>query len=145
MASATVAACRTAPAASSCTTSALPPSTRHTARRRPTVVSGSYVTLSSSTRRTVPPAGADRLYEPHAPSVSPGSQIRHHIQRTRCVSPYSASMSEESGKFTYPAARRLELTEDVLGYQVSDAYRWLEDSSSAERDGWLRAQAELFA
>ena len=36
----------------SCTTPAFSPSTRHTARCRPTVVSGSYVTLSSSTRRT---------------------------------------------------------------------------------------------
>ena len=41
-----------APSASSCTTSAFSPSTRHTARRRPTVVNGSYVTLSSKTRRT---------------------------------------------------------------------------------------------
>src|SRR6516162_1428596 len=45
-----------APSESACTTSALSPSTRHTARRRPTVVSGSYVTLSSNTRRTPPPA-----------------------------------------------------------------------------------------
>src|SRR5215470_1458998 len=44
-----------APSESSCTTSAFSPSTRHTARRRPTVVRGSYVTLSSSTRRTPPP------------------------------------------------------------------------------------------
>src|SRR6516225_11782037 len=44
-----------APSESSCTTSALSPSTRHTARRRPTVVRGSYVTLSSNTRRTPPP------------------------------------------------------------------------------------------
>src|SRR5215469_16717477 len=44
------------PPTSSCTTSAFSPSTRHTARRRPTVVRGSYVTLSSNTRRTPPPA-----------------------------------------------------------------------------------------
>src|SRR5215467_4483397 len=43
------------PPASSWTTSAFSPSTRHTARRRPTVVRGSYVTLSSNTRRTPPP------------------------------------------------------------------------------------------
>jgi prolyl oligopeptidase len=50
-----------------------------------------------------------------------------------------------SGKYVYPEARRLDLTEDVLGHQVSDPYRWLEDGSSAERAGWLRAQAGLFA
>ena len=53
-------------------------------------------------------------------------------------------MDEDSGKYIYPEARRLELTEDVLGNQVSDPYRWLEDGSNAERPGWLRAQAELF-
>jgi prolyl oligopeptidase len=44
----------------------------------------------------------------------------------------------------YPQARRLDLTEDILGHQVSDPYRWLEDGTSAERAGWLGAQAELF-
>ena len=44
----------------------------------------------------------------------------------------------------YPPARRLDLTEDVLGYQVSDPYRWLEDGTSAERAQWLAAQAGLF-
>ena len=44
----------------------------------------------------------------------------------------------------YPPARRLDLTEDVLGYQVSDPYRWLEDDTSGERAGWLAAQADLF-
>ena len=44
----------------------------------------------------------------------------------------------------YPQARRLELTEDIGGHQVSDPYRWLEDDASDERAGWLAAQAELF-
>ena len=48
-------------------------------------------------------------------------------------------------EFGYPRARRLDLTEDVLGYQVSDPYRWLEDASSGERAEWLREQADLFA
>ncbi len=43
----------------------------------------------------------------------------------------------------YPPARRLELTEDIGGHQVSDPYRWLEDTGD-ERDAWLAAQAELF-
>jgi prolyl oligopeptidase len=46
-------------------------------------------------------------------------------------------------EFKYPAARRLDLTEDILGYQVSDPYRWLEDDSG-ERAAWLAAQADLF-
>jgi prolyl oligopeptidase len=47
-------------------------------------------------------------------------------------------------EFRYPQARRLDLTEDILGYRVSDPYRWLEDASSAERADWLREQAELY-
>jgi prolyl oligopeptidase len=47
-------------------------------------------------------------------------------------------------EFKYPPARRLDLTEDIGGHQVSDPYRWLEDDTSAERAGWLSAQADLF-
>src|SRR5690348_10460056 len=45
----------------------------------------------------------------------------------------------------YPAAARLDLTEDIGGHQISDPYRWLEDDEGTERGGWLAAQAELFA
>jgi len=48
-------------------------------------------------------------------------------------------------EFRYPEASRLDLTEDILGHRVSDPYRWLEDDTSAERAGWLAAQADLFA
>ena len=44
----------------------------------------------------------------------------------------------------YPAAGRLDLTEDIGGYRVSDPYRWLEDAASDERASWLAAQADLF-
>jgi prolyl oligopeptidase len=44
----------------------------------------------------------------------------------------------------YPRTRRLELTEEIGGHQVSDPYRWLEDDTGDERSGWLAAQAELF-
>jgi prolyl oligopeptidase len=44
----------------------------------------------------------------------------------------------------YPPARRLDLTEDVLGHQISDPYRWLEDDTSTERAAWLKAQTDLF-
>ena len=47
-------------------------------------------------------------------------------------------------EFRYPEASRLDLTEDIGGHQVSDPYRWLEDDTSAERAGWLAAQADLF-
>ena len=47
-------------------------------------------------------------------------------------------------EFGYPRARRLDLTEDISGHQVSDPYRWLEDDTSAERAEWLGAQGEVF-
>ena len=47
-------------------------------------------------------------------------------------------------EFGYPQARRLDLTEDIGGHQVSDPYRWLEDNTSAERARWLAAQEEVF-
>jgi prolyl oligopeptidase len=48
-------------------------------------------------------------------------------------------------EINYPGARRLDLTEEIFGHQVSDPYRWMEDADSAERADWLRAQAGLFA
>src|ERR1700721_41183 len=52
------------------------------------------------------------------------------------------SATHETG---YPQARRLDLTEDIFGHQVSDPYRWMEDADSAERADWLRAEAALFS
>jgi prolyl oligopeptidase len=44
----------------------------------------------------------------------------------------------------YPAARRLDLVEDLHGYRVADPYRWLEDDSPETRQ-WLAAEEELWA
>jgi len=46
---------------------------------------------------------------------------------------------------TYPAARRLEVVEDIHGYRVADPYRWLEDPASDETRAWLTAQDALIA
>ncbi|HEV2251826.1 MAG TPA: prolyl oligopeptidase family serine peptidase [Streptosporangiaceae bacterium] len=48
-------------------------------------------------------------------------------------------------QMSYPEARRLDLTEDIFGHQVSDPYRWMEDAGSAERADWLQAEAALFS
>jgi prolyl oligopeptidase len=44
----------------------------------------------------------------------------------------------------YPQARRLDLTEQIHGREVSDPYRWLEDDSSEQTREWLAAQDELY-
>ena len=45
----------------------------------------------------------------------------------------------------YPAAPRLDLTEDLFGHRVADPYRWLEDAGSAQTSQWLAAEEELWA
>jgi prolyl oligopeptidase len=44
----------------------------------------------------------------------------------------------------YPAARRLDLVEDLFGNAVADPYRWLEDPESAPTQEWLAAEETLW-
>src|SRR5215207_7728258 len=41
-----------------------------------------------------------------------------------------------------PAAPVREVTDDYFGVKVADPYRWMEDMSSAELRGWMKAQAD---
>ena len=43
----------------------------------------------------------------------------------------------------YPAARKMEQTDDYHGTKVSDPYRWLEDDHSEETAQWVKAENEL--
>ncbi|HEY0938114.1 MAG TPA: S9 family peptidase, partial [Trebonia sp.] len=45
----------------------------------------------------------------------------------------------------YPAARRLDLIEELHGYRVADPYRWLEDADAPDTREWLAAEEELWA
>jgi prolyl oligopeptidase len=45
---------------------------------------------------------------------------------------------------SYPAARRLDLTETIHGRLVADPYRWLEDAASEQTKEWLQAQDEMY-
>src|SRR5216683_1734347 len=45
----------------------------------------------------------------------------------------------------YPAARRLDRTDEIFGHRVHDPYRWLEDGETDETRDWLAAQDALFA
>jgi prolyl oligopeptidase len=49
----------------------------------------------------------------------------------------------QSPKFSYPAARKAELTEELFGVKVSDPYRWMEDTGSVELTDWVSAQGRL--
>ena len=46
---------------------------------------------------------------------------------------------------SYPAARRLDLVDDLAGHRVADPYRWLEDPDAPDVRRWLAGQAELYA
>jgi prolyl oligopeptidase len=45
----------------------------------------------------------------------------------------------------YPAARRLDLIEDLFGHPVPDPYRWLEDATSDESRQWLAGEDGVWA
>lgn len=45
--------------------------------------------------------------------------------------------------FNYPNTKKLELTEDHFGTPVSDPYRWLEDVTDPDVNGWVDAQIEF--
>lgn len=45
----------------------------------------------------------------------------------------------------YPAARRLDLVEDLHGRPVPDPYRWLEDAAAPATEAWSTAQDDLYA
>jgi prolyl oligopeptidase len=43
----------------------------------------------------------------------------------------------------YPKTNKIEVTEDFFGTKVTDAYRWLEDDTSAETKEWVTQQNEV--
>ncbi|HEX6156747.1 MAG TPA: hypothetical protein VFZ54_12020 [Burkholderiales bacterium] len=49
----------------------------------------------------------------------------------------------QSPKLSYPAARKAEVSEELFGVKVSDPYRWMEETGSAELTDWLAAQGRL--
>jgi prolyl oligopeptidase len=46
-------------------------------------------------------------------------------------------------ELAYPAARKVEQTDDYFGTKVSDPYRWMEDVDSPELKTWVDAENEL--
>jgi prolyl oligopeptidase len=43
----------------------------------------------------------------------------------------------------YPAARKVDQTDDYFGTKVADPYRWLEDANSAETKAWVDAENQV--
>jgi len=59
------------------------------------------------------------------------------------ISAVAPLSSETTSAPTYPAARKVEQTDDYFGTPVSDPYRWMEDVDSAELKAWVDAENEL--
>jgi len=50
---------------------------------------------------------------------------------------------ETTQQLAYPAARKVDQTDDYFGTIVSDPYRWMEDVDSPEVKAWIEAENEL--
>src|ERR1700676_1263536 len=56
------------------------------------------------------------------------------------MNPNAVEMTLE---LSYPAARKVEQTDDYFGTAVSDPFRWMEEVDSAELKTWIDAENEL--
>ncbi|RMI14087.1 prolyl oligopeptidase family serine peptidase [Cellulomonas triticagri] len=61
------------------------------------------------------------------------------------VDPAAPTSAVPGAPSAYPAARRLDLVEDLHGRAVADPYRWLEDADADETEAWSTAQDDLYA
>jgi prolyl oligopeptidase len=50
-----------------------------------------------------------------------------------------------AGKYKYPAAKRVDVTDNYHGTVVADPYRWLEDPDSDETISWVKKENKLTA
>jgi prolyl oligopeptidase len=57
----------------------------------------------------------------------------------------SESSAAPAARLGYPDAERLDLAEQLHGYEVADPYRWLEDPTDPRTVAWSVAEDELFA
>ena len=50
------------------------------------------------------------------------------------------SCSNQDKEILYPESKKIELTENLHGYEITDSYRWLEDFTSDESIKWIERQ-----
>ena len=51
-----------------------------------------------------------------------------------------SSNNENTIELKYPESKKIDLTENLHGYEISDSYRWLEDFTSDESTDWIQRQ-----
>src|SRR5688572_32343062 len=53
------------------------------------------------------------------------------------------NVTAPNGGLSYPKAKKVEQVDDYHGVKVSDPFRWMEDSKSAELQAWIAQQNSL--
>ena len=48
--------------------------------------------------------------------------------------------NENTNELKYPESKKIDFTENLHGYEISDSYRWLEDFTSEESIDWIERQ-----
>ena len=50
------------------------------------------------------------------------------------------SCTSQESEISYPQTKKIEFSETIHGYEISDSYRWLEDFTSEESTDWVDRQ-----
>jgi len=50
------------------------------------------------------------------------------------------SCSNQTDNFEYPESNKVPFSEEVHGYVIEDAYRWMEDFTSEDSTDWVERQ-----
>src|SRR5438270_10433522 len=53
------------------------------------------------------------------------------------------ALTMQTDTIQHPVTRKVDVTDEYFGVKVSDPYRWLEDTNSAETAEWVKAQNDV--
>ncbi len=70
------------------------------------------------------------------------AMFRRSLFLVFALSLFTASIPAQNG-FKYPKAKKVDQVDDYHGIKVSDPYRWMEDTMSADTQAWIEAQNTL--
>ncbi len=54
-----------------------------------------------------------------------------------------ADKESDQMKLTYPETKKMDISDNYFGTDVSDPYRWLENDTSSETEAWVKAQNKV--
>jgi len=77
------------------------------------------------------------------PSVAPAPASPPEAAAPAAPQPGPGAVAAQAQPLPYPKTRAVDAAETLFGVTVRDPYRWLEDGTSAEVQGWISAQDKL--